>query len=266
MGFPLNCVVSSDNFMCHDKEIYKKSIIISPVPQESALENKLNSLAKSKMPIIVYGTKHSLEEACLCDEIIRCDIEEESSLMSAARNFGYDIFQTGKPSETTSAVFSLNRSNNAFCFSVYNRNTAEKYSLKFPLGAPVFIGTEAVIKNGYSTHHFARGEHFECRLFVKQDNGKVSVKEYVSVNSAVRRRILVQGLKNATVCFFPESYCVDRCKVGLPIEHGDETPDYFEDWKVVEDEFGCYITAENITGDLMFHMPRKSFLESGGTL
>lgn len=266
-GFLLNCVVSSDSFLRHDKEIYKRSIIVSPVPSESVLENRLNALAKCGINTIVYGRQASLEKVCLCDEIIRCDIEEENSLMSAARKLGYEIFRTNKPCEKSSAVFAVNKSNNAFWLSLYNRNTAEEYSLKFPPGAPVFIGTETTIKNGYSTYHFSRGGHLECRLFVKQCCGTVSVKEYVSVNNAVRRRILVRGLKNATVYFFPEGYCVDKCKVSRQTsDSGDGTPTYLDDWAVQDDGFGRYMIAENITGNLVFHMPRKSFLEKGGTL
>ena len=35
-GFPLNCVVSTDNFIKHSPEIYQKSILISPVPINSS--------------------------------------------------------------------------------------------------------------------------------------------------------------------------------------------------------------------------------------
>lgn len=265
-GFPLNCVISTDNFLRQNKDMFKRSIIVSPVPWEKAVENRLNTLAKDGIKVIIYGKKASFTNVNLNEKIICCDMETKNSLIQAAKSLHYEINQDNTLCEKTGAVFAVNKSNNAFWFSVYNRNTSEEYSLKFPLGAPVFIGGETKIKNGYSTYHFSRGEHLECRIFIKQNDGIISVKEGVSVNAVIRRRILVCGLKNATVYFFPEKYCINNCKIGPWMKNGDEDPQYFNDWEVRNDEFGNYIMADNVTGDLFFHMPRKSFLEKGGKL
>ncbi len=43
-GFPLNCVVSTDIFLKTSLELYKKSVLISPVPQTDEVKQKLKLL------------------------------------------------------------------------------------------------------------------------------------------------------------------------------------------------------------------------------
>lgn len=61
-GFPLNCVVSTDNFLGHDKNVYMKSVLVSPVPKCSRVLEKFIEFAECGIKTIFYGTKESLAE------------------------------------------------------------------------------------------------------------------------------------------------------------------------------------------------------------
>lgn len=261
-GFPLNCVVSSDNFIKHNDRIYDSCVIISPIPLDKALANKLNSFAENGASVIVYGKNQSLITEKLNENICYCDINEGITLSDTVKNFGFE-FNSSERGSDSSAVVTINRSNNAFWFSIYNRDTTAEYSYKFPIGAPILLNGETKIKNGYSTYHFSKSEHRECRFFVKQQNGKIRAKESACVSEVMRRRLILSGLENADVYYFPEDYSVDFTFVSNTLDAcRDATPKgYFHDFKVVDTNFGKCVKLENISGDLVFHMPRKSFTD-----
>ena len=79
----------------------------------------------------------------------------------------------------------------------------------------------------------------------------VSVKEDAPSNGYYRRRILISGLENATVYFFPETYCKQNCDFADADKcKSDSTPVYSEQWKSEYDEkYGYYYKAENIVVD-----------------
>lgn len=60
-GFPLCCVVSTDNFMKHEVQTYKKSILISPIPEREELYQKMKEFLKKGIKIIFYGTTNRLQ-------------------------------------------------------------------------------------------------------------------------------------------------------------------------------------------------------------
>ena len=55
-GFPLNCVVSTDNFLKTPLELYKKSILISPIQQTKVIADKLSEFEKAGGSVIYYGS------------------------------------------------------------------------------------------------------------------------------------------------------------------------------------------------------------------
>ena len=104
----------------------------------------------------------------------------------------------------------LSRSNNALVFSTYAPSTTVETHLKFPLGAPLLLGYETELRDGWSSYRLPRAEHKECRIFIEQESGVVSAIEDIHNSFKFRRRIAVSGLQNATVRVFGESYCADQ--------------------------------------------------------
>lgn len=155
-------------------------------------------------------------------------------------------------------VIMISRKNNAYLFSSYTPSSSVKISLELPQGAPILSGYEAVVKNKTASYHFPLAEHRECRVFAEQEEGLITCREAPPASNFYRRRIRVEGLKNATVRFFPEEYCADD--VGVLLNPTDETNAEGRDCVCGEyknDEKGRYFEAKNVTGTLLFSMPVK---------
>jgi hypothetical protein len=176
----------------------------------------------------------------------------------ALDKLGYSIaFEKADPTVKNPVVM-ISRCDNAYMFSVYTPNTTAATKFKFPLGAPVLLGYEAKIKEGYSIYNFPRAEHRECRIFIGQQDGIVSCREIPPVSYQMRRRIKVSGLKNATIRFFAEKYCENNIDAVC-----NSNSDYYFtgdsfDGGYKTDEYGTYYEANNITGEIVFSMPVKS--------
>lgn len=178
----------------------------------------------------------------------------EILMRDALAKLGYCIsFQKENP-ESKSPVIMVSRRDNAFVFSTYAPNTTVKTKLKFPLGAPLLMGYEAKLENGFSSYTFPRAEHRECRVFVEQDGGVVSCRELPPVSYQMRRRIEVRGLENATVRFFAERYCTDNINILVNSDYPYFVGEDFEG-RYVTDRNGTYYEADNITGNIVFSMP-----------
>jgi hypothetical protein len=68
------------------------------------------------------------------------------------------------------------------------------------------MGLETWLEDGHSTYTLPRAAHKEVRCLVEQaEAGEVSCVEGISEYPFFQRRILVHGLKNATVHFYPEN-------------------------------------------------------------
>ena len=141
-------------------------------------------------------------------------------------------------------------------FSTYAPSTTVDIHLKFPLGAPLLLGYETELKDGWSSYRFPRAEHKECRIFIEQQSGVVSAFEDIHSSFKFRRRIAVTGLQNATVRFFGESYCADQV-VGMlnSRKNGCRLSEEFDGEIVHSEEYGTYFEARNVTGEMRFLMP-----------
>lgn len=251
-GFPLCCVVSTDNFLKNDAAVYKNSILLSPVPENSALTEKLLSEGKG---VIFYGSSEKLAALPESKRVKLVDINASfEALREALAAFGYEIGFERRKDGCKVPTMAISRADNAVFFSVYNANTTTKTKLKFPLGAPVLIGAETELEEGFSTYHFSRCEHRECRFFVVQKEGVLSAKECAPVNARFRRKILLAGLKDATVYAFPEK---GREGKMATLKALDGTPNLIDDlFTRQEDENGVYLKGEHISGDVYLLIER----------
>lgn len=255
-GFPLCCVVSSDNLLKHGIEPYRKSILISPVSENSAVLDRLLDYAGRGIGVLVYGTKEKLESVPDAKGIVKLDVEMSTQqLLDALAFFGYDISFTKKAEGTKPPTLAIARHDNAFFLSVYSANTTTDTHFKFPFGAPILCGAETEIVDGKSTYRFNRGEHRECRIFVTQDQGVISCRETNPGNARFRRAIKLSGLEDATVCLFTEK---DRECAATTTETTAVTPEFDPRFTVVHDElYGTYLKGEHINGTIRFLIGHK---------
>ena len=246
-GLPLCCVTSTDSFLHHSAELYKKSAILSPVPESEAVLEKLLTFAKEGIPVMIYGTRARLATLPACEGITPLDTEKSpAAALDALSTCGYSIRFVKKDPSHKPPAFALYPRDHGLFLSAQNTFTTTDISLRLPFGAPLLIGTDAELKNGHSIYRFARGEHRECRIFVEQESGVISCREAPPNNVRYRRAIKIIGLQDATVRLFPEADC--ECTVGTT-----RTPPYDSRFKLVRDEvYGAYLEGEHITGDLYF--------------
>lgn len=254
-GFPLNCVVSTDIFLKTDLTIYNSSILVSPVPESEDIKNKLADFEKSGGSVIYYGTKKYAGELAkiqnFVDISLSCDTIREK-----LNDFGYSIKFDCKMDMEKTVAMTIVRSDNAYVFSTYNPNLTTDTLLRFPLGAPILTGTDTEIIDGHAVYRFPMAEHKECRVFVKQNGGVVSLREIAPVNTAYHRKLLLSNLDDATVCVFPEKCDGEILRFSESVQ--DATPRYIDDFERIEDEtLGVYYKGEHLNGEVVILLPFK---------
>lgn len=257
-GFPLNCVVSTDIFLKTPLSVYKASILISPIPESHEIAEKLIQFQLQGGKVIYYGSSARQTELPAYAAFI--DTQGSPDLIrEELENYGYSIRFDCKPTTKKPAAIAIARADNAHLFSVYNPNHTTDTLLRFPLGAPILTGTDTELRNGHAVYRFSTCEHHECRVFVSQDSGVVSLKEKAPASGAYHRKIGLSGLVNATVCVFPEKHPEQILAVSYMPADTDNTPVYDNRWVRIEDEkYGVYYRAENITGDYLILLPYKN--------
>jgi hypothetical protein len=97
-----------------------------------------------------------------------------------------------------------------------------------------------------------RAWHRECRCFVEQpEEGEISCVEGISEEVGIRRRLILTGLKNATVHFYPE---IRPAGPPVRMESGRAQANSFENKKQVSyvpEDSGRQLVAHEVTGDLL---------------
>lgn len=262
-SLPLNCVVSTDIFLKTSLELYKQSVIISPVPETDEIKEKLVAFIKDGGRVILYGTGEYLEKVADIDTV-KVNVEEEapSAIREKLCQFGYHITFDNPHKNKKTTTMTIANSDNCMFFNLYNQTTALDMYLKFPLGVPVFVGSDVIIENGTGKYRYGISEHLECRVFVKQESGIVSLREAPPGNKKYRRKLRLTGLENATVYFFPEQYCKTQAVAGPVGNFYGIAPPLDDRFKVVEDEvYGTCLKAENISGDFQFLMQFPQYLK-----
>lgn len=126
-----------------------------------------------------------------------------SLLRYSLDNMGYSIHFDKLKAGLKNPINCISRCDNAFYFSGFTPNQTIEQQWLFPQGAPIFTGYETELRNGMAHYRMPKSYQEECRVFVKQDEGVVSCYEVAPVEWNVKRRIGINGLKQATVRIYP---------------------------------------------------------------
>ncbi|MGN0508734.1 MAG: hypothetical protein ACI4GX_05820 [Ruminococcus sp.] len=260
-GFPLNYVVSTSAFIQCNADIFKGKIIVSPVIENKDIVDKLCDYVKFGGNLILYGSKEKLNDYPVTGKnVVKVDIASNPSVLrEALAAFGYCVkFETQENYLKLPAI-TMVRSDNGLFLSAYNPDTTTDTLLKFPLGAPIFLGGETQLCNGFAKYRFNKCEHRECRIFVQQNDGIISAHEKASESAKYRRRFSISGLKDATIYYFPEDYCKHNVSVTLLEPYF--TPVLEEGWQpIYDDVFGYGFKGEHQNGTVFFLMPFEKYL------
>lgn len=165
------------------------------------------------------------------------------------------VFKIDKRTATTrDPITCVARHRNAYYFSVYVPNTTVTLSLRFPQGAPLLVGHETVLVNGYSTYTMPRAWHHECRVFVQQESeSQITCAEICPLERrGLKRHILVAGLVDATARFYPEPGYEPRVLLRTPDAQGRIPFNVGVPFQRGQDATGPYIYIEGFTGDVQF--------------
>jgi hypothetical protein len=169
----------------------------------------------------------------------------------AMQRFGIIIRYEKQVQGSREPITMISRNENAFYFSGYCPDTTVRIKLKYPLGAPLLLGSETYLEEGCSVYTHPRAWHKECRVFVNQeDDGIISCREIAPVSFYMYRRIEVKGLKNAKVTIFPRKGFEDKTEVLVnpvgPLIVGEDHKQ-----SKVKTQLGSVIVLENITGTIV---------------
>ncbi len=181
------------------------------------------------------------------------NFNQERVLPLLLKEFGWDIRFEKRKWGARCPITMIARHDGALYFSGFTPDITSGIMLKTPLGAPLFVGSETVIADGFASYRMPKSWHEECRVFVDGMDGFVSCVERTATEMPQRRNIMVNCLKDATVRFLPENG--KASKVRFMVD--PEGPALGGDWreaKLVESQDGDYLELNGITGNLMIQL------------
>jgi hypothetical protein len=177
---------------------------------------------------------------------------ESLARLLAGKMGGIDIrIEKGQTAQRT-LLHAVCRSRNGFMFSGYNPDGVAGLRLNTPHGAPVWTDSHVQVDAQGGLYRPAAAWHHECRVFIKQtESSVVSCKELPAVHYGVTRRIMLKGLKDAVVRFFPVSGTEDNVAAlvdpAFPYLVGD-----FQRPRKGNDGDGLYLEVGPVSGDVLF--------------
>ena len=168
----------------------------------------------------------------------------------ALDRLGLHVSALKKDAAQRPPITCIARHDNGFFISGYTPDTTVGLRVRLPQGAPLLVGAETELSSGRAVWHHPRAWHRECRVFVDgQSEGIVSCLEQHSGEIGITRRLLLRGLQNATVRFYPVTGLEKRVQMlsnpSYPYVVGDfVTPQADPDFA------GCLV-AKDLSGELL---------------
>lgn len=171
-------------------------------------------------------------------------------LRYALQELGITIAVDKQSPDIKSPVVTISRSDNAFIFSGYHPNSTIQQRFKFKQGAPLLLGLETVLEDGFSAYRFPTSWNRTCRVFVKQNGGMISHKELHSGQKGIYKRYEVTGLRSATIRVYADAQ-VNENEFHAYVNARYPWKEGHYPFALKNDEYGKYFLLENITGSLV---------------
>lgn len=176
-------------------------------------------------------------------------LSSEQAARELLAKMGLSILFENSETHLTPTV-TIHRHRNAFVFSGYQPGVPVRLGVE--AGAPLFPGHRNLVEGGLLEYAGPPSWHHVSRAFVQQEKrGHVTCRILPPIQHGYTLRILVAGLQDATVRFFPEPGTEDRLEILL-----DPYFPYFKGNFVkpglVESAQGRHICLTGVTGEVLF--------------
>ncbi len=150
-------------------------------------------------------------------------------------------------------VVMMHRNKGSVWYSGYCPDTTASLSLKTPLGAPLLFANETYLnESGESVYHMPRAWRHECRVFVEKndDCGTLHCIEAISTQMGTKRRLKIEGLKNATLYVLPVNGDVNNMHALLNSPYPHYVSEEFKQ-SVIDTVFGPALKIEDVSGTVL---------------
>jgi hypothetical protein len=168
--------------------------------------------------------------------------------------FGYTLTETFS-TKSTAAQLAMWRHRNGLFFTGYAPDNTCDVGLKTPLGAPLLVGMTCDLREGVAHYHIPTTLWNECRVFVRQREGKVRCRR-IHMHKFAHRVYSVTGLNDAevTICVPREHWATAEAAV-MADEHSitEKMREAAGTWQVTRDDAACAIRLADVTGRLQVH-------------
>jgi hypothetical protein len=146
----------------------------------------------------------------------------------------------------------IHRHGNAFVFSGYQPEVGDTVTLRTEMGAPIFMGGRNSVSDSTTTYSGPSAWHHVCRVFVRQSEAsQISCRIIPPIQHGYTSRLLVSGLKNATVRFLPEPGTEGKLEIlrdpMFPYFVGD-----FVEPAFARTSSGMVVTIAGVDGEVLF--------------
>ncbi len=191
-------------------------------------------------------------DAAKKDDTVHYDSFPAEILMrKAAKHLGYNISFEKLNRYTAEPVVLMHRSNGAVWFNGYCPDTTVGINLNTPLGAPLLLANECIVDGDVAKYHMPRAWRHECRVFITNGSKKaVHAKDHIATAYGIKRRMIVEGLDNATVYVIPFS-TPEKTTFLLNSNYPHFVSQTPFDYELVDSEFGKVYKLTGITGNLL---------------
>ncbi len=185
------------------------------------------------------------------DDTVHYDSFPAEILMRKCAKFaGYNFEFKKLDRYSAEPVILMHRHNGAVWFNGYCPDTTVQLSLSTPLGAPLLLANECIVEKDSASYRMPRAWRHECRVFIKNGAKRVvHAKDHISTAYGIKRRIMVEGLENATVYVIPAENPDDTFML-LNSKYPHFVSQPF-DCCLVDSDFGKVYKLTNITGSLL---------------
>jgi len=168
------------------------------------------------------------------------------------RRLGLGIEIDKETVEDPDPMLTIHRHRNAYVLSGYQPAAGSAFRVKMGLGAPIFLGSELRVEEGAAVYPGPPAWHHVCRFFVEQaEASRVGCRIIPAIQHGYTLRLLLSGLRNATVHFLPEPGTEERLEILkeplFPYFVGD-----FVTPVTVRRREGMVVTVEGVSGEILF--------------